>query len=72
MSIDTDRGFLGVGGTAAGAGIAVSLANVALPLVSVSAFVPMVGGLLALMAMKFSGVLDDPAHPLVTDEVDAT
>jgi hypothetical protein len=69
MSVETDSGFLSIGGTAAGAGIAVALTGLVLPAVGV--FVPVIGGLLALSAMKLSGVLDDPKHPITTDSVDA-
>ena len=58
MSMDKSPGFIGVSGTAAGAGIASAIAG--LMVTTVPVLVPFLGGVAALVALKLSGTLDNP------------
>ena len=75
MRSDENPIFLGVGGTAAGAGLASALAG-AFPIVSAGSagLAPVLGAGMALTAMWLSGVLSDPKAEIVrqqaSDEVE--
>ena len=58
MSMDSSPSFIGIGGAAAGAGIATAIAG--LLITTVPIIVPILGGVAALVALKLSGTLDNP------------
>lgn len=66
MSMFAEKAFLGIGGPAAGAGIASAIATLVVPAVPFA--VPLIGALATIVGLKLSGALDNPDKVLIEPE----